>query len=109
MKPGEAPLSQHLVGAYCRAVGEIKAARLVYHGYSHAFFLVGVKKFLGQSLVLSAEYDIAFVGIFNVAVGIYSLGGIKEVIAAAGLFKKIREAFVVGNVKKMPIIQARVL
>lgn len=104
------PLPQYFVDADCHRIREVQAARvrIVQHGNADAVIRVLKEQFFRQSGGLLAKHQITAVRIGDVGMHMPRLCR-KIVEIAAVLPEKIGKTIVIGDVQKMPVIQARAL
>ena len=68
-----------------------------------------MQKVLGKSAALLAKKQVDLIGIANVCVAIFCLGGKAEKVGIGMLLKEVLHAVVVGNIQLMPVVQSRAL
>ena len=99
-------LAENLVDCDCNGIGEIERSKTVSHGDPHASLGILMQKVLGKSATLFSEEQVYLIGVANVGVAVFCLGGKTEKIGIRMLFKKIIHAIVIGDVQLMPIVKS---
>ena len=107
---GKSPLPERLVGPDGHGVGQIEGTGrvIVQHRKTDAPLPVGRQKGFGKSGRLLAENELRAVGIDDVGVDRFSLGGEIEKRAVVPR-EKVIEIFIIGDMQQMPVIQPRPL
>lgn len=106
---GVIPLAEHLVTADGDGVREIQRTRFINHRDTDAAVGVFHENVLGDTARFLAEDDVRAVGVGDITVLTARLGGEEEIFSARGLFEKVVDRVVIGDVDEIPVVEPRAL
>ena len=104
---GVIPLAEHLVTADGDGVREIQRTRFINHRDTDAAVGVFHENVLGDTARFLAEDDVRAVGVGDITVLTARLGGEEEILSARGLFEKVVDTVIIGDVDEIPVVEPR--